>query len=249
MGIGAAIVRELAREGAEPYLVARSEAQLKSLTQSLQEQGVSCDYLSADLTHATDCDRVEQWLREKGRLDGIIHNAGIINYERFSDLSESEWRYLFAINFFSILDLTQRLLPLLEKSKRPTLVFMSSAAAWRALPRWSIYCASKAALTSWVEALRVELQPKGIHCVTIYPGVTQTNLSRNVKSPGPQPYATTEGKGSTPQAVARKVVRAYRQGKRDEYVIPFNFLYRWVAFLWPSLLDNKFLRMARRHGW
>jgi short-subunit dehydrogenase len=249
MGIGEAVARAMAARGANLVLAARSEDRLRALSEELSRNGTLCRYFRCDLTLPEDVARLADQVSKSGFLDGVVHNAGAILYEKFETLSEADERSLFELNFFSILGLTRKLLPLLEKSSSPTLAIVSSAAAWRALPMWSIYCASKAALTSWAEALRLELRPKGIRVVTIYPGVTKTELSAHAKSQGPKPFSTTEGKGTRPEKVAEKIVKAYEEGNRDEYVIFFNRIYRWISFLSPKVLDYFFYKYYQRKGW
>ncbi|MBL7685691.1 MAG: SDR family NAD(P)-dependent oxidoreductase [Deltaproteobacteria bacterium] len=249
MGIGESIAREFSNQGARVLLVARSRDRLEKLTLDLKPTTQPHAFFAADLTKEEDRQYLVSWIQSQGSLDGVIHNAGMILYEPFEKCSPSQIRQIFELNFFSILFLTQALLPLLEKGKEPTLLVISSAASWRSLPFWSLYCSTKAALTQWMEGLRLELKPKGIHCVTVYPGVTQTSLSDNAPSSGPKAFATTEGKGSTPEEVAYRVAAAYEKGKRDEYVITFNRLYRLLSFLFPKAFDQYFVKLYQKKGW
>lgn len=248
MGIGEAVARVMAAKGARLSLAARSADLLEKVRGSLrapEEHRV----IRCDVTSVSELEELSRTLEKAGHLDGIVHNAGGILYEGFSTLTEEKERGLFDLNFFSVLRLTRLLLPLLEKGTNPSLVLISSAASWRALPLWGTYCATKAALTSWGEALRLELRPKGIRVVTVYPGVTRTALSDHAPSDGPKPFATTEGKGMSPEAVARRVVAAYESGRRDEFVSLFNRVYRLAAFFAPRLLDAYFERLYRKKGW
>lgn len=253
MGIGEQIARRFAARGADLILVARSAGRLKALQEELRALGVSCDILPADLARPADVRALGQEIRARGRLDVLVHNAGAILYEHFLSGREEDFRSLFELNFFSVLSLTREAMPALEASARagggPRLVLISSIAAWRALPLWSAYCSSKAALSSWAEAVRMELKPKGIGVTTVCPGVTKTNLSANAASQGPKPFATTEGKGVPPETVAAAVVRACEKGKRDESVILFNRFYRWLTFLCPRLFDAYFEKYYRKRGW
>lgn len=249
MGIGEATARVLARRAATLILVARSEDRLKKLCQDLTAMGATCRFVACDLTRPEDLQKLVNSVLSGEKLDGIIHNAGGIRYESFADSKDADFRSLFELNFFSILSLTRQLLPLLKKGTSPTLLLVSSAAAWRSLPLWSAYCASKAALSSWAEALRLELKNSGIRVVTVSPGVTQTDLSQHAATEGPKPFATTEGKGSSPELVAQKIVSAYQRGKRDEPVIFFNRLYRLLTFLFPKRFDRYFESHYRKRGW
>jgi short-subunit dehydrogenase len=169
-------------------------------------------------------------------LDGIIYNAGVGLYAEFEKTQEEDIRELFEINFFSILHLTQGLLPLLKLGEQPTLLFVSSVIGWRAIPRITAYCASKAALNLFAESLRIELEKYSIKVVTAYPGRTKTEFSTQAKSIGWRPSATKYG--MSPEKVAKKLIRAYQKGKRDEYVSLGNRLMIWMNFIFSKLLDR-----------
>lgn len=236
MGIGESLAREMARQGADLILVARSEALLKKLCQELQSSGTTCRYFTCDLAQASEVEDLGEKILALGQLDGIVHNAGVGIYGEFSHLSDLDIRGLFEINFFSILSLTRILLPLLKNSPVPRILTVSSVVSWRGIPRMSPYCASKAALSLFVESLRVELKKHRIKLINTYPGQTRTDFSVNAKSKGWRPFST-EGSGTPPAKVAKKLVRAYIRGKRDEYVSLSNRMLIWLNFFFPKLLD------------
>jgi short-subunit dehydrogenase len=232
MGIGYALAPLLAEAGARLILTARSEAKLKSLAEKLPE----ATYLICDLAEPSQAEALAEQILSRGTLDGIIHNAGVGLYGELETLEQTDVRHLFEINFFSILHLTRRLLPLLKRSPQGRVVMISSVVSWRSIPRMSVYCASKAALNSFTEAVRVELTGTGIRLVNVYPGRTRTDFSLNAKSTGWRPFSTETG-GDSAEKVAQKIVRAYLKGKRDEYVSLSNRLLIWGNFLFPGLID------------
>ncbi len=238
MGIGEAIARAFAAEGANLILVARSEAKLKELCQQLErtsESKQSFQYLLCDLAKKTEVKNLIIELQKFDRIDGLICNAGVGLYGELKDLSEDDSRNLFEINFFSIIALIQALLPQLKKSHQARIVLISSVVGWRAIPRLSVYSASKAALNLLAESLRVELNPHKIKVVNIYPGRTKTAFSDNAVSTGWKPFATQSGQSA--EQVAKRSLQAYLKGKRDEYVSCSNRLLIWVNFLFPKLID------------
>ncbi len=236
MGIGEFAARELGKLGANLLLVARSEDRLKQLTEELGREGIACDYVTADLTDEASRQNLIKAVLEQGRLDGIVHNAGIGLYGDFESTEEKDVRQLFELNFFSILVLTRGLLPLLKRSTRPTLLTVSSVVSWRAIARLSAYSASKAAVNGFVEAIRVELAPLGIRVVNVYPGRTRTEFTANAKSTGWRPFST-ERSGMKPETVGRKLARAYLKGKRDEFISLGNRALIWMNFLFPRIVD------------
>ncbi|MCE9625268.1 MAG: SDR family NAD(P)-dependent oxidoreductase [Deltaproteobacteria bacterium] len=244
MGIGAAVARAFARQGAELLLVARSEEKLKNLLSEISADSPGSAYLTADLTQPEDVENLVQRLLLEGRLDGVVHNAGAGNYNTFAAVSEHELRELFELNFFSVFTLTRGLLPLLKRSPRATVLTVSSIVAWRAIPRMSVYSATKAALSAFAESLRIDLAPDGIRVVDVYPGRTRTDFTANAKSEGWKPFST-ESEGATPERVAARILRAYVKGKRDEFVSFSNRLLIWGNFLFPSVIDWSMKRYFR----
>jgi len=246
MGIGESLAREFSGLGAELLLVARSEEKLKKLCEELSASGGRCDYLLADLSKPEASSTLVQTILSQGKLDGIVHNAGVGLYGTFEQLNVADIRELFEVNFFSVLNLTHGLLPLLKKSSRPTVMLVASIVAWRSIARLNVYSASKAALSSFAEALRVELQPYGIRIVNTYPGRTRTEFSANAKTSGWRPFSS-QGQGMSSTRVAKKLARAYCKGKRDEFVSLSNRFLMWGNFLFPRLIDWGLGRYFKSH--
>ena len=236
MGIGAAIARAFARQGAELLLVARSEEKLRLVLSEIAPHSPGSAYVTADLTRPEEVENLVQRILLDGRLDGIVHNAGAGHYGTFSSTSEQDLRGLFELNFFSVFTLTRGLLPLLKRSPRATVLTVSSVVAWRAIPRMAVYSATKACISAFVESLRIDLAPEGIRVVDVYPGRTRTDFSANAKSTGWRPFST-EFQGASPEKVAAKILRAYVKGKRDEFVSLSNRLLIWGNFLFPGIID------------
>lgn len=233
MGIGEYIARALSTEGAQLILTARSTPLLEKLKAELPTpaQCLPCDFSDPGAVAA-----LAQQILQLGKLDGIVHNAGVGLYGKFEDQDEAMMRRLFEINFFSVLTLTRRLLPLLKKSPSPRVMTVSSVVGWRGISRLSVYCASKGAINLFVEALRMELAESGICLTNGYPGRTATAFSQNAESVGWRPFSTETG-GTPPIKVARRLVHAFCRGKRDEFVTLSNRALIWLNFFCPRLID------------
>jgi short-subunit dehydrogenase len=236
MGIGEFLAREFSQRGADLLLVARSEERLAKLCEEFNSTGTKNTYRTADLAEAQQVSTLIQQVLAHGKLDGLVHNAGIGLYGALDSLEEADMRRLFEINFFSYLELVRALLPLLRQSRNAKVMTVSSIVAWRAIPRLNVYSASKSALNGFNEALRVELAPHGIRLINTYPGRTRTAFSANAKSSGWRPFST-DSEGMPAEQVARKLARAYVKGKRDEFVSWSNRFLVWGNFLFPKLID------------
>lgn len=122
-----------------------------------------------------------------GRLDAVVHNAGVAVGAAFEDLPQRELRLVMETNFFGVLELTRLLLPTFRAQRRGRIVVVSSNSAYAGEPANSIYCASKWAVEGWAESIAYELEPFGIDVVLVEPGPYRTeiwNSSPRIKPAG-----------------------------------------------------------------
>src|SRR5215469_7711617 len=145
-GIGAALARGLAREGARLVLVARRIERLKALAVELKNSGAEAIWQVADVTQREDLDRaVAATLQSFGRLDIAVANAGFGVAGLVQKLSADDYRRQFDTNIFGVLNTAWATVPSLEQC-RGRLVLIGSVAGHVALPRNSAYAMSKFAV-------------------------------------------------------------------------------------------------------
>ncbi len=135
--------------------------------------------LPLDVTDPWERSAVLSWLREHGRLDALVNNAGFGLFGALEDLTEEQLRRQFEVNFFGAALLTRACLPLLRASKG-SIVFISSAFGLQGFPLTSAYCASKFALEGFAESLFYELEPHDVHVSLIEPGANKTKFGTSV---------------------------------------------------------------------
>jgi NAD(P)-dependent dehydrogenase (short-subunit alcohol dehydrogenase family) len=111
-----------------------------------------------------------------GRLDGVVHNAGVAVAAAFEDLPQRDLDRVMDTNFFGVLDLTRALLPAFRAARSGRIVFVSSDSAFAGEPTNAIYCASKFALEGFAESLAYEIEPFGLHAILIEPGPYKTDI-------------------------------------------------------------------------
>jgi NAD(P)-dependent dehydrogenase (short-subunit alcohol dehydrogenase family) len=171
-----------------------------------------------------------------GRLDAVVHNAGVAVGAAFEDLPVAEIDRVMNTNFFGVLDLTRALLPGFRKQRSGRIVIVSSNSAFAGEPTNSIYCASKFAIEGWAESIAFELEPFGIHVSLIEPGPFRTSILGNSRSIRPEdsPYlpltvAADEAfrkhfdrSAGEPAVVARTIVKAL-QSPRPRFRYPVGF--------------------------
>lgn len=184
-GIGAALAREYAARGATLGLVARRTALLEQLAAGLP--GKHFIY-QADVTdHAALQAAAEAFLRDAGGADVVIANAGISHgtlTDQPADLPVFE--AIIATNVTAtVATFAPFIGPMRAQQGERRLVGIASVAGIRGLPGGGAYSASKAAVISYCESLRLELAPAGIRVVTIAPGYIDTPMTQKNKYPMP----------------------------------------------------------------
>lgn len=174
-GIGQAAALKFAAEGALVAAVARRAEKM----QDLREQSKNIHPFAADLTNENQTsDIVKSIIDKLGRIDVVVHAAGIIGTGSIEDVSLSDWDVMMNINLRSILQLTQLSLPELIKNKG-NVVCVSSVAGLRSFPGILAYSVSKAALDQFTRCTALELAAKGVRVNAVNPGVVITHLHRS----------------------------------------------------------------------
>jgi NAD(P)-dependent dehydrogenase (short-subunit alcohol dehydrogenase family) len=177
-GIGGAIVRQLALQGA---LVHGLDRDAEGLTRLAAELGAASFTAHAvDLADRTALDRLLEALRAGlgGRCDVLVNNAGIAALRSLEQTDDSLLDSLFEVNFIAAFRLTRALLPALRVSGRGAIVNIASELALVGAADYSAYCATKGAIVAWTRALAVELAPQQIRVNAICPGPIDTALLR-----------------------------------------------------------------------
>jgi acetyl esterase/lipase/short-subunit dehydrogenase len=177
-GIGRALAIELANHNYALAISDRNEAGLKETAQMVADR-------TTVTTHVLDVskkDEVDAFaaavLREHGRADVIINNAGVSIAGDVAELSIEEIEWLMDINFWGTVYGVKAFLPALQRSGDGTIVNLSSVFGLVGPPGQSAYAASKFAVRGFSESLREELRGTGVHVVTVHPGGIKTNIAK-----------------------------------------------------------------------
>ncbi len=182
-----------------------------------------------DVTRAVDRQAL---VKEFGELDILINNAGFGLYGAFEDMSETQIRDQFEVNFFSVLNLTHDFLPALKKRSGRVIV-LSSAAGYIGVPFGSLYGASKFALEGWAESLWYELKTQGIHITLVEPGQFRTSFSQNMK------YAEHFSDPFSPYFKMSKAFKQFREDRSQKRGVPSDKVLKTILSVaempWPPL--------------
>lgn len=177
-GIGRALTEEFLRHGFRVYAAARNTASLANLT---SDKLVA---LSMDVNSAADITAAVATIRAgSGKLDCLINNAGYAAMGPVAELSTDDLHQQFATNVYAPIALTRAMLPLLRAAgnehKPAQVVNIGSVSGILTTPFSGAYCATKAALHSLSDALRMELAPFNVQVITVQPGAIQSKFGDN----------------------------------------------------------------------
>lgn len=217
-GIGEALAYAFAAEGALLVLSARREEELQRVAKACGNAYVlPFDMLSLS-EHA---DRVQDVIQTYGRIDYLILNAGVSQRSFVKDTEFDVYRRLFEVNFFSIVSLTQAVLPVFTAQQSGVFVPIASVAGRISTPRRAAYGATKHALIGFFDSVRAEVFNDGIRVTTILPGYIKTNISLHAMNERGEAYGKmdpNQAKGLDPNFTAQKILRAILSQKNEFFV-------------------------------
>lgn len=240
-GIGKALAQELGRQGARVVITGRREKELFDAANELQQEGIQVLAIVSDVSvQVQTYEVVQQTLEKFGRVDILINNAGLTMRSMFEDADvDATIRRLMDVNFMGTVYMTQAALPHIKRTKG-SIVGISSIAGYRGLPVRTGYSASKFALNGFLEALRSELLPQGVHVLTACPGFTASNIRFSALDAHGQAAGSTvrdEGKMMSSEEVAHRIAQAIARRKRTLILTSEGILTVWLNKLFPRLTD------------
>ena len=244
-GIGAALSRFYADQGATLGLVARRKEVLDAMAQSLPTTVVT---FAADVRDAQSMrDVATEFMRLYGAPDIVIANAGVSGGTRATETEDlAVMQAILDINVMGIANTFHPFISEMQARKRGTLVGIASVAGFRGLPGASAYSASKAAAITYLESLRVELIKQHLHVVTIAPGYIRTPMT-DVNT-YPMPFLMDADKAAT------KFANAIANKKRFVVIPwPMAIVARLMRFippvLWDWMMKNAPHKSRQRWDW
>ncbi len=238
-GIGRALAMELAGQGVRLIVNARREERLLELASDMNAkaaEGAQVLVVTGDITNAQVRQNLIDTAQAKlGGLDILVNNAGIGAIGPFADADEQRLRQIMEVNFFAPLELMRLALPLLGQGNQPIIVNIGSVLGHCAVPGKSEYVASKFALHGFTDAVRMELAGQGIDVLLVSPSTTDSEFfdraldNPTAEKPGPLKMS--------PQAVARRIVRTIRRGRREIILSTSGRMLVWADRIAPGLVS------------
>ncbi len=172
-GMGLAIARMFAEEGASMALLDLNEAGAQATAQDIGASGFGCDVADRAAVNAV----VGRVAEEMGGIDGIINAAGVLTIKPFGELDPASWDRMLAINLTGPFNVVHAALPFLQAAPSATIVNIASTSALIPMAGTTGYSASKAGLAMFTKCLAFDLGP-AIRANTICPGVIATEMTR-----------------------------------------------------------------------
>jgi short-subunit dehydrogenase len=211
-GIGPVIAEALARRGAHLALVARSQAALQEVANRLSHLGTRVLATPADLAEVSQREPLVDRVRaEFGRIDILINNAALQTEGAFDELPLPSINETVEANLIAPMTLARLVLPEMLRRKAGQIVNIASVAGKTGIPYEALYSGTKAGLTGWTRALRLELANTGVHCSTIFPGfVTEVGMFAKFRMQSPWLAGSC-----TPAEVAAAVVDSIEHEKSE----------------------------------
>ncbi len=210
-GIGWELSKVLAQEGYQVGLIARRRGSLGQLAEEIRSLGGRAEFQPADVASRGEVLEAIRRLSERlGPADLLVANAGVGHESLVDPLNVDQIEEMIRVNYLGAVYAIEAVLPEMLRRGRGHLAGVSSLAAYKGFPGQQGYCASKAALKTFLEGLRIQLRHRGIAVTTICPGFVHTPMTAQHRFGMPFVMNADEA--------ARRIARALRRRKKV-----FNF--------------------------
>lgn len=242
-GIGEALARHWARQGANLALVARRQAELERVAGQVRELGGQALVVPCDVAQRADVfAAAQQVLQTWGSVDVLVNNAGYGGHRTFLEWPIEDIERMMQVNYLGTVYWTKALLPSMAQRGQGWIVMMASVAGKLGVPDESAYVATKFAMVGLAEALSYEAEDAGVHVLTVCPGAIDTAFfDEETRQRMPE---VARRMMIPPERVVEAVCRGLARGKHEVTVpgfIRLSYLARAIA---PSLLRRSTKRVA-----
>lgn len=239
-GIGRCAALLFAQKGAKVFAISNGEAGLKTLVDEIKTGGGAAHYAVADVAEFKQVkSAADMCVKEFGRIDTWVNNAGIYMYASVEQTTPEEWRRIMDVNFHGQVNGALAALPHLRAGGGGALVCVSSVASTLVIPYATAYCATKHAVTGFIDGLRMELEINNepIAVTNVRPATINTplfakSLSKlGVKPHGPQPVYK-------PSVVAETIVHCAEHHERDVHAGSAGEVLEMLKKMVPAVVDK-----------
>jgi short-subunit dehydrogenase len=245
MGIGEAIAKIFADQGASIVMLSRDASRLEEARGRVGHTERTLA-LTCDVRHREDIDRaIGLTVHHFQRIDVWINNAGHGLLDSIAQLNMAACREMFDTNFFGAIGAMQAVIPVMRRQGGGTIINISSVAGHIPIPFHAAYSATKFALNAMGKAAGVELKKDGIHVLTACPGYVRTAFGENAVQGNEMKRVRPQSvRGITAERVARATLHGYLKQKR-EVIVPWTMYVPVKVYQhFPGLVEWVMGRMA-----
>lgn len=245
--LGSSLARHLSSHGARLVLSSRSAHKLETLihTLAIGENTIS---LIADLSKKSEAETLAQKaLSQAGHIDILINNAGLGYFALMEEANEEKIRHLFEVNTFSPLSIITSLIPHMVKRGGGRIINIVSSAGRVPIPTVGVYGGSKSALAVMTNTMRIELEPKNIDLLNIYPGTINDSFERNAMRENNRiGLCPTEDCGEEEEEIATKIITAGAGEPGEIWLEKTGKIMALAAIAWPKMIDNRLKNLRNK---
>lgn len=248
-GLGLAMAEEFGRRGARLAIVARDPWQLERARQMLAQRGAASEadvlVIPADLRRQEEAEQAIAQAKEHfGRVDVLVNNAGIITVGPVENQTAQDFHDVMDSNFFTGVHCALAVVPQMLKRRSGTIVNIASIGGKMPVPHLLPYTASKFAVVGFSEGLHAELRAKGVHVLTVSPGLMRTGSHRAALFSGDREReyrwfslaASLPVVSTSAASAARRIVRAVQCRETEIAITPQAIVASRLAHLAPEVV-------------
>jgi len=225
-GIGKAMANDLAAEGAELILTARSQDQLEALANQIKEKGGQAHVFTGDLAQAGSAETLHQQIIDANlHVDVLVNNAGYGRWGQFGEFGRDDYAAMIQLNITSLTDLCHLFMPAMVNKGEGGVINIGSSASFLPVPYASVYSSTKAYVLMLSEALRYEYVDSNVRVMASCPGATDSNFRNTASEKSSEQLKQRISKlkgagevGDTCERVSQETLNAFLQNKH--YIVP-----------------------------
>lgn len=246
MGIGEAIAKIFADQGASVVMLSRDASRLEEARGRVGHTERTLA-LTCDVRHREDIDRaIGLTVHHFQRIDVWVNNAGHGLLDSVAQLNMAACREMFDTNFFGAIGAMQAVIPVMRRQGGGTIINISSVAGHIPIPFHAAYSATKFALNAMGKAAGVELKNDKIHVLTVCPGYVRTEFGKNAVQGNEMKRVRPQSvRGISAERVARATLQGYVKQKR-EVIVPWTmYAPQKIYQLFPWLVEWVMAKMSK----
>lgn len=259
-GIGQALARQLAAQGASVHILARNEERLQTALASIEAKRVHPEQIfttiQADISNCESLKpKIDEYIKAFGTPDILINSAGVAYPGEFSETDIDIFHWMMDVNYMGTVNVTKLVLPGMLERGTGQIINFSSMAGFLGVYGYTAYGASKYAVRGFSDALRAELKPKGIIVSIVFPPDTDTPQLAYEDQFKPEITKILSGTASimSPEEVAAITLQ---QAARKKYIITpgfestlffklSNFLGQWIYKVMDVQINQAMKKVKR----